>query len=82
MTKAEKYFYSKDMVNLGPFDAEKISEITQKGEIKSSDWMFNKSKNCIVACSYTEFKEDFSKKENASTASISKSSSSEKSRKF
>jgi len=80
MTEAENYFYSKDMVNFGPFDAEKISELIQMGEIKSSDWMFTKSKNWVVASSFTEFKEDFSKKGNASTATVSKSSSSEKSK--
>ena len=80
MPEAEKYFYSKDMDTLGPFDAEKISELIQKGEIKSSDWMFTASKNWVVASSFTEFKEDFSKKGNASAATIPKSSSSERSK--
>jgi hypothetical protein len=80
MTESEKYFYSKDLDTLGPFDAEKISELIQKGEIKSSDWMFTASKNWVVASSFTEFKVDFSKKGNASTATISKSSSSKTSK--
>ena len=75
MTAVEKYFYSRDMDTLGPFSAEKISELIQKGEITSSDWMFTGSKNWAVATSFTEFKEAFSKKINEFPANIDVNSS-------
>ena len=73
MSLPEKYFYSKGKDTLGPFEAEKISQLIHAGEIGKNDWMYTASKDWFIATGFKEFEKDFNKSEKTALSTKAKS---------